>query len=201
MNIRIFQALLCLALALCANAKADTSNAYAIDPIHTRVAFRVMHAGLSPSIGTVSKPEGRIVFDEKNPEMASVTVTMPLDTLDLGDAGWNRKVLGSFLNAEKYPNARFQSTRVTVLSEHLLRIEGTLEIAGGQQTISMLAIINGLKRHPLTFKKTLGLQATADFSRSAMGINAWSGLVGDSVHLDIAVEATLDRTEPEVSNP
>lgn len=199
MNIRIFQGLLCFVFAL--SAQAQTGNAYAIDPVHTRVAFRVMHAGLSPSIGTVSKPEGRIVYDENNPEAASVSVTLPVNTLDMGDAGWNRKVLGSFLNADKYPSAHFQSTRVSLVSENLLRIEGTLELAGGKQPISMLAVINGLKRHPLTFKKTLGLQASADFSRSALGINAWQGLVGDSVHLDIAVEATLDRSDPEESKP
>ena len=201
MNIRIFQALLCLALALCANAKADTANAYAIDPIHTRVAFRVMHAGLSPSIGTVSKPEGRIVFDEKNPEMASVTVTMPLDTLDLGDAGWNRKVLEDFLDAGDHPRARFRSTSVEAVSANLLRVTGNLEIAGGTAPIVFTVLLNAHKRHPLTLKKTLGMQASADFSRKALGIDAWPSLVGDRVHLDVAIEATLSDRNSEDTTP
>jgi polyisoprenoid-binding protein YceI len=43
---------------------AVAQASYRIDPIHSRVVFRVMHAGLSPSLGTVSTPSGRIEWDE-----------------------------------------------------------------------------------------------------------------------------------------
>ena len=50
-------------------------------------------------------------------------------------------------------------------------------------------MLNAHKRHPLTLRKTLGLQASADISRKALGIDAWPSLIGDTVHLDIAIEA------------
>jgi polyisoprenoid-binding protein YceI len=170
---------------------------YAIDPVHTRVAFQVMHAGFSPSIGTVSKPTGHIWFDEKNPANSSVEISIPVATLDLGDEAWNQKVAESFLLTEKHPTARFISTSVRVMSENPLQldVDGQLHMAGGSIPVSFKTQLNAHKRHPLTFKQTLGLQASTQFSRKAMGIDAWSSVVGDTVTLQVAVEAI--RTDPE----
>ena len=180
---------LALLLALPALAPAAAADSYAIDPVHTRVAFRVMHAGLSPSIGTVSGPTGRIVFDENDIAASRVEVELPLARLDMGDADWNRKVLRDFLDAEAHPVARFRSTALRPVSDTLWQVDGELELAGGRTPVTLLAVLNAHKRHPLTFRKTLGLQASADISRKALGIDAWPSLVGDTVHLDIAIEA------------
>ena len=177
-----------LLLALPGLAVAEPAS-YTIDPVHTRVAFRVMHAGLSPSIGTLSGPTGRIVFDEDDIAASRVEVEIPLARLDMGDAGWNRKVLRDFLDAEAHPIARFRSTAVRQVSNTLWQVDGELELAGVRAPVTLLTIINAHKRHPLTLRKTLGLQASADINRRAFGIDAWPSLVGNTVHLDIAVEA------------
>ena len=177
-----------LLLALPGLAVAEPAS-YTIDPVHTRVAFRVMHAGLSPSIGTLSGPTGRIVFDEDDIAASRVEVEIPLARLDMGDADWNRKVLRDFLDAEAHPLARFRSTAVRQVSNTLWQVDGELELAGVRAPVTLLTIINAHKRHPLTLRKTLGLQASADISRRAFGIDAWPSLVGNTVHLDIAVEA------------
>jgi polyisoprenoid-binding protein YceI len=179
-----------LAISAMAAGTCQAADRYVIDPVHTRVAFRVMHAGFSPSIGTVSKPTGTLYFDEKNIANSKVSIDIDLSTLDMGDAEWTRKVAIDFLNAEKYPKARFQSSSVQVISESFIQVTGDLQMAGGSTPITFIAILNAHKRHPLTLKKTLGLQASADFSRKALGVDQWSLLVGDRVHLDISLEAT-----------
>ncbi len=180
---------------------AIAQEIYTIDSVHSRVAFRVMHAGFSPSLGTVSQPVGRIVWNENDIAKSSVSAEIPVSSLDLGNEEWNRKTLKTFLNAEKYPTAFFQSNTIRVISESLLEVEGDLQIAGGKIPITFITVINANKRHPLTFKKTLGMQASTDFSRKALGIDAWSSLVGDIVHLDIAIEATLDKLSEKETSP
>jgi polyisoprenoid-binding protein YceI len=172
---------------------------YAIDPVHTRVAFHVMHAGFSPSIGTVSKPTGHIWFDEQDPGASSVEIRIPVDTLDMGDAAWNRKVAENFLDTDAYPTASFRSTAVRVSSQTplVLDIDGELSIAGGSVQVSFKATLNANKRHPLTFKQTLGLQASTQFSRKALGIDAWGSVVDDTVYMDVAVEATRGNPDDE----
>jgi polyisoprenoid-binding protein YceI len=177
------------------------ADRYSIDPVHTRVAFRVMHAGFSPSIGTVSRPTGTLLYDEADPAASQVSIDIDLATLDLGDADWNRKVLEDFLDAGDHPQARFRSTAVEAVSENLLRVTGNLEIAGGSAPITFTVVLNAHKRHPLTLKKTLGMQASTDFSRKALGIDAWPSLVGDRVHLDVAIEATLTDRNTEDTTP
>lgn len=173
---------------------------YAIDPVHTRVSFQVMHAGFSPSIGTVSNPVGHIWFDEKNPGNSTVEIRLPVARLDMGDGAWNRKVAESFLLAEKHPTASFISTGVRVISENPLQldVDGQLSMAGGSIPVSFKTQLNAHKRHPMTFKQTLGLQAATQFSRKALGIDAWSSVVGDTVSLQVAVEAI--RSNPEDEN-
>jgi polyisoprenoid-binding protein YceI len=172
---------------------------YAIDPVHTRVAFHVMHAGFSPSIGTVSKPTGHIWFDEQDPGASSVEILIPVDTLDMGDAGWNRKIAENFLNTDTYPTASFRSTAVRIASATplVLDVDGELRIAGGSVPVSFKATLNANKRHPLTLKQTLGLQASTQFSRKALGIDAWNSLVADTVYMDVAVEAARGNPDDD----
>ncbi len=174
---------------------------YAIDPVHTRVAFRVMHAEFSPSIGTVSQPSGMIWFDEKNIANSHVEVSIPLSLLDMGDKQWTEKVSTSLLHSEKFPSATFKSTAVRVVSENLLEVDGQLSVAGKSAPITFITIINANKRHPLTFKKTLGMQAFGNISRKSLGIDAWPSVIGDRVHFDLAIEATLASPQPVSKKP
>jgi polyisoprenoid-binding protein YceI len=190
-----------IAIGLLLSGMATAQDIYTIDPVHSRVAFRVMHAGFSPSLGTVSKPSGQIVWNEQDIAKSSVSAQIPVGSLDLGNDEWNRKTLKTFLDVEKYPTASFQSSTIRVISESLLEVDGELQIAGGSLPITFITVINANKRHPLTFKKTLGMQASTDFSRKALGIDAWSSLVGDIVHLDIAIEATLDKQAEKEASP
>lgn len=177
------------------------AESYAIDPVHTRVVFRVMHAGFSPSIGTLSRPSGTIIYDEKNVPTSSVRIDLDLASLDMGDAAWNRKVASDFLNTQKYPTASFRSTSVQAINGNLLQVSGDLRVAGGTVPITFNVVINAHKRHPLTLKKTLGMQASTDFSRQALGIDAWSSVVGDRVHLDVSIEAIRSNTTPDEDKP
>ncbi|MEY2867111.1 MAG: polyisoprenoid-binding protein, partial [Pseudomonadota bacterium] len=95
----------------------------------------------------------------------------------------------------------FRSTTIEPVSETLLRVTGNLEVAGGTAPVTFTVILNAHKRHPLTLKKTLGMQASTDFSRKALGIDAWPSLVGDRVHMDVAIEATLTDRNTEDNTP
>ena len=186
-----------LPLLLLAPGPAHAQAVYRIDPVHSRVVFRVLHAGLSPSLGTVSAPSGYIHWDENNPAGSRVSVQIPVAGLDLGDADWNRKTLTTFLDAKRFPTASFESTAVRAISDSLLEVDGVLKIAGGSVPVTFTAVLNAHKRHPLTRRMTLGLQASTDFSRQRLGIDAWPSLVGDSVHLDVSVEAAREARKEQ----
>ena len=185
----IFSKIILLTLCIPFGAHAK-STYYAIDPVHTRVLFRVMHAGFSPSIGTVSAPNGHIWFDSKDITQSSVEVQIPLNRLDLGETQWNNKVLSStYLDAEQFPIATFKSTEILLDHENKFWVDGVLTISGKTIPVRFTVILNADKRHPLTLKNTIGLQATTQFSRKALGIDAWPSLIDDTVYMDVSIEA------------
>src|SRR5918993_3454280 len=71
---------------------------FELDPVHTRVAFQVSHAGFSNQIGTFSGSTGSLQLDPDDWSTAQLEVTVPIDSLDLGDDKWRGKILdGTFL--------------------------------------------------------------------------------------------------------
>ena len=202
--------LLLLALLPFSAARAQAID-YAIDPVHTRIAFLVSHAGFSRALGTFSGSHGTLRFDPDNWPAAKVDVTIPIASLDLGDAHWGKKVLdGSFFDVEKFPTAHFVSTRVepvaaaegaAVGSSHA-RVYGKLSLHGQQQEVVLDVQLNALKRQPLPpFHRSAGFSATATLSRKAFGVTAWPDMIGDAVELRIEAEAEAVRTDAQPATP
>lgn len=186
-------ALLALGLGLAllvADAAVAKTESFELDPVHTRVAFQVSHAGLSNPVGSFSGSTGSLDFDPQDWTSARLSVRIPISTLDLGDGKWQQSILGrSFLEAKEFPEARFVSTSVLPTGEHTAQVNGQLTLHGVTRPVTLAVTLNALKRHPLTFRRTAGFSATATLSRKQFGISAWKAVVGDEVHLIIEAEA------------
>lgn len=183
-------AVLALALLPFAPAAQAKLEAFRLDPVHTRVAFQVSHAGFSRPVATFSRVEGELQFDEADWTAAKVDVRIPVATLDLGDADWQKKILDrTFFDAGKFPQAHFVSTKVEPVDATHARVTGDLTLHGVTRPVTLQVTLNALRRHPLTFKRTAGFSATATLKRSDFGMDAWKAVVGDEVTLIIEAEA------------
>jgi polyisoprenoid-binding protein YceI len=184
---RLLVALLAIASALPARA---ASQSYALDPVHSRIAFRVSHAGFSDAIGTFSGITGTLQLDEDDWRSARVEARIPIQSLDLGDAQWRERILDpTFFAAKKFPEARFVSTRVEALGEGRLRVLGRLDLHGIERELALEVRVNRVARHPLTLRRTAGFSATTTLSRADFGMRKWKNLVGDEVTVSIEIEA------------
>jgi polyisoprenoid-binding protein YceI len=183
-----------IAFALPPAAPAEIAH-YALDPVHTRVLFAVSHAGFSQAMGTVSGSHGELWFDPDDWSRAKLTVEVPLDRLDMGDAKWTRAVqAANLLDTAKYPVARFVSKQVEAVDATHARVCGDLAIHGVTRDACMDVAFNQLKRHPLPpFRRTAGFSATATLKRSDFGIDAWKSVIGDEVSVRIEAEALRAR--------
>jgi polyisoprenoid-binding protein YceI len=184
--------------ALAAIPAAARAERFAIDPVHTRIGFQVSHAGFSSPIGTFSGATGTLDFDPADWSGAHVDVRIPVATLELGDADWQRRILdGTFFDAKKFPEARFVSTQVTTRGKDEAEVSGELTLHGVTRPVALHVKFNKLARHPLTFRRTAGFSATATLSRRDFGMDNWGKLVGDEVRLVLEVEATRERKPGE----
>lgn len=183
---------------LAAIPAAARAERYAIDPVHTRIGFQVSHAGFSSPIGTFSGAKGTLDFDPADWNGAHVDVRIPIATLDLGDADWQRRILdGTFFDAKKFPEAHFVSTRVEARGKDEAVVTGDLSLHGVTHPVQLQVRLNKLGRHPLSFRRTAGFSATATLHRKDFGMDSWGKLVGDEVRLLLEVEATRERQPGE----
>ena len=178
------------------------SQRYELDPVHTRVLFAVSHAGFSQALGTISGSTGTLVFDPADWEDARIEVEVPLAKLDLGDRDWNAAALGRrLLRAETYPTARFVSSSVTPRDATHARVCGDLSLHGAIRPLCLEVTLNALERHPMPpFRHTAGFSATGTLDRKTFGIDAWEGVIGDTVELRIEAEA-VRRDAPAADAP
>ncbi|KAF1696646.1 YceI family protein [Pseudoxanthomonas koreensis] len=183
-----------LLASLAALPAAATPARYELDPVHTRVVFAVSHAGFSQALGAVSGSTGTLEFDPQDWSGARLDVAVPLQRLDLGDPDWNRAALArNLLDAGRWPEARFVSTRVEALDDGRFIVHGQLTLRGVTREVPLEVRFNALRRHPLPpFRRTAGFSATATLSRSAFGIDAWPSVIGDQIELRIEAEAQRD---------
>ena len=191
-----------LAVGCLAIARPAGAIDYAIDPVHTRIAFRVSHAGFSRALGTFEGGTGTLAYDEGDPTTARIEVSLPVASLDLGDDEWNRKVLdGTFFDAKAWPQARFASNSVAVTDKPgVLRVQGDLTIHGVTRPVEFDATVNAVRRHPLTFRRTAGFSAVVRVSRKEFGMGAWSSVVGDEVEILVELEAVRARASDEAGS-
>lgn len=182
------------ALVLTSLAATAAPVRYALDPVHTRVLFAVEHAGFSKALGTVSGSSGTLVFDPDDWAAATLEVTVPLRRADLGDAKWNEATLArNLLDAERFPDAHFVSTKVEASDATHAKVTGNLTLHGVTRPVTLDVTLNALKRHPLPpFRRTAGFSATATLSRAAFGVDAWKPMIGDTVELRIEAEAVRE---------
>lgn len=185
--------LLMASLLLPSSASAKELR-YELDPVHSRIVFLVEHAGFSRAIGTFSGLTGALLFDPDAPASGSVQASIPIASLDFGDAKWRKSVLDpTFFNAKQFPVARFVSRIVDATRAPQLRIEGELEMHGVRRPVSLEAKFNKLDRHPLNLRRTVGFSARTVLRRSDFGMLKWKKLVGDEVEVLIEIEAMRKR--------
>jgi len=185
-------ALLAIALTASGSARAERFD---IDPVHTRVAFQVSHAGFSWPVGSFSGATGTLDFDPADWSKAQVDVRVPVASLQLGDEKWQEKILDpTWFDAKKFPEAHFVSTKVEASGKDEAEVTGELTLHGVTRTVTLHAKLNALGRHPLPpFRRTAGFSATGTLSRKDFGMEHWAKVVGDEVRLILEVEATRDK--------
>ena len=187
--------LLALALFSPSAGAAASPPEWRLDPTHSRVVFDVDHAGFSYRLATLSAPTGRLRYDAEGWDGAEATIELAVDRLDFGDADWNRTMLGRrWFRAEDFPTITFRSTRVEAIDERHARVHGELTVRGATAPVVLDVHRNGLRRHPLTLRRTVGFSATTELDRRAFGLDGSPNLIGSTVRVRIEVEAV--RTRP-----
>ena len=102
-----------------------------IDPAHSVAEFKVKHMMISNVKGQFAKLSGTLVTDPADHTNSRVETVIDAASIHTNDAQRDAHLKSpDFLDVEKFPTLEFKSTRVKVLGDGELSVEGDLTIHG-----------------------------------------------------------------------
>jgi len=165
---------------------------FVLDESHTSVHFAVAHFERSTVRGRWTKIKGGLDYDAVT-RVGAVDISIDPDTVDTG-----LRVLDSvlrsaqFLHTEQFPVIRFLSTGFEFDNENLKAISGHLTLHGVSLPVRLLAdrFNCGEVRLMALRRYVCGGDFHVTIKRSEFGMNRMLPEVGDTVRIDIAIEAS-----------
>lgn len=138
MNIRKLIALSCFLTGVGSVNAAD----YVIDTQggHASVDFRFKHLNIAWLTGEFKDFDGTFSFDAADMQSSKVEVNIRTASIDSNHAERDKHMRGEkFLNTEKFPDAKFVSTKVTDMVDGRFTVQGNLTLHGVTKAIAIEA--------------------------------------------------------------
>ena len=173
------------------------AGAYTLDKAHGSLLFRVNHLGFSHWTARFKKFDAQLQFDSVDATKSSVTVTVDPKSIasDNAPEGFMATLAGpEWLNAGKFPQMTYRSTKVERIGTNDLRINGELTLHGVTKPVALVASYNGgYAGHAYDPHARIGFSATGTLKRSdfgvAYGIPAPGATMGVFDDVEVIIEA------------
>ncbi|MBA4263377.1 MAG: polyisoprenoid-binding protein [Comamonadaceae bacterium] len=144
---------------------------YAIDPTHTFATFEIGHFGASTNRGRFDRKEGKISFD-KAAKTGSVDISFEVASVNTGTAMFDKHLTSAdILNAEKFPKARFVSSRFHFNGDKVSAVDGNLTLLGKTQPVTLKASQFNCFDSPMLKREVCGGDFEATIDRTAFGVD------------------------------
>jgi len=178
--------------SLASRAAVET---YAIDSVHSNVAFSIRHF-VSKVPGNFTKLSGTIKVDRENLEKSTVNAIIDVSSVTTSNDARDKHLKSdAFFDVAKYPTARFVSIAWKKTGENTFDITGDLTIHGITKSVVLNAELLGFGAG-MEGVQLSGWQATTTLKRSDFGMSGPAVLgaaLGDEVAITINVEADLKK--------
>jgi len=182
-----FLVLFCIANLASLRAVGQNETWY-LDPAHSAAQFTVRHMGISNVRGTFTKVGGTVT-NPGDPSKASVDVTIDASSVDSRVQRRDDDLRSDhFFDVAKYPTITFKSKKVETAGDGKLKVTGDLTIHG--VTKEAVLDVDGPTAAMKDPKGTShrGASATTTINRTDYGINTMSGMIGESIAIQLDVE-------------
>jgi polyisoprenoid-binding protein YceI len=164
-----------------------------IDPAHSAAEFKVKHMMISNVKGHFAKVTGVLTLDEADLANFRVEALIEAASLETRDAQRDAHLKSAdFLDVEKFPALSFKSTRISLVRDGELAIEGDLTIRG----VTRKALFSAEGPTPPAKdpwgNTRVGVSATTKISRKDFGLTWNAALEGGGILVGDEVTITLD---------
>ena len=168
--------------ALAENYVIDTKGA------HASINFQVRHLGYSWVTGRFDRFKGKFTFDKKSPAKSKISIEIDTTSANSNHAARDKHLRSAdFLNVDKFPSARFESTVIEVTGKDTSIIKGRLTFLGVTKEIAIKAKYIGGGKDPWGgFRQ--GFEGTTSFVMADFGVKKSLGPASTTVYLTLHLE-------------
>jgi len=184
---RITTAVVALALSTPLFA-ADTWEA---DPGHSTIAFRVLHAGVSPFYGLINGPTGTIVIDSEDASKSSVNIEAKIANIYTANPDRDTHLKNDeFFNAMQHPTVSFKSTAVKKVDDKTFEVTGDLTMHGVTKSMTVKLHKLGENDKIPQLGHVAGFETTFTIKRSDFKFGSKFGpeALGEEITLMVGIE-------------
>ena len=163
---------------------------YEIDTkgMHAFVQFRIQHLGYSWLHGRFEEFTGSFSYDADNPGASKASVVIKADSLDTNHAERDKHLRSDdFLNVDKYPEIRFESTKYQADGAMQGMLYGNLTLHGTTKPIAIQVTKIGEGKDPWGGYRA-GFEGTTEINRSEFGVDKNLGPSSEKVEITLSIE-------------
>ncbi len=188
---RLVRAALAFALpaALLAAGPAR-AEPWKLDQDHSHVSFMVNNIGFSWTQGQFREFDATIDFDPENVEEASVTFTLKAASVDTKSKARDDNLLApEFLDAGRYPDITFRSTKVRLIDDKTAEVLGDMTMKGHTQEETFTATLVRIGPSPFNPKDTIaGFIVEGKLDRTDYGVSFGAPAIGAEVQIRVDLQ-------------
>ncbi|MDP9104090.1 MAG: YceI family protein [Pseudomonadota bacterium] len=166
--------------------KAAPAGVYKLDPKHASATIKVAHMGLSRYTMHFAALSGEFNYDPAHPTATKVHIAIDPNSIETGDAAFNKEIAEQFLDTGKFATLTFDSTKITEAKDGHGVVDGVLDFHGVKKPVALHVTYRGYVE--AMGQKRMGFSGETTFKRSEFGASKYVPLVGDEVELLIEVE-------------
>lgn len=174
------------ALALASAGAAQTATNYNVDPVHSSVAFRVLHNEVNDVIGTFAAPTGKVSLGDAG---GSIEVTVNVASITSGNANRDKHLKSAdYFNAEQFPTITFKADALTKNADGTFAAAGNLTLRGVTKPLT-ITLKTSEEKQGRRGGTVRGVATTFTVKRSDFGMTEGIPAVGDEVTLMVSLQA------------
>jgi polyisoprenoid-binding protein YceI len=170
---------------------------YTLEPNYTQGVLRWDHLGFSFPAAQFAQGTGTLEFDESEPTMSSIQVTIPITSLSTGVPELDERLKSEdFFEVTRYPTATFVSTRVEKgMGMNHFKVTGDLTIRKVTKPVVLDVTLLKIGKNARTEVATVGFDAKGTLKRSDFGLGAFVPQVSDEIHLLVTTQAAEAKAQ------
>jgi polyisoprenoid-binding protein YceI len=171
-------------------AADQPAGAYALDPKHASIVWRIRHGGIGIFVARFDTFNGTLTFDPQNPSASSITTTIDATSVNTGvlnnsgERAFDREIATQAFGSAANPQITFVSRSINVTGPTTGTITGDLTLRGVTKPVTLQASFEGGKFVTFRGKQVLGFSARGTFNRKDFGASL-SNPLGDAFVSDI----------------